>query len=93
MLKLNNGTLSLPDGRTVCTVAATQFTLTSFQEAATVRNKDRNEEAVPGYRMDTETLEERLARGDTVAMYGLAEGRLLDGTVSTSERWWKVCAL
>lgn len=95
-----DGTVTLPDGRTVCTTAATQFRLNRRFPALSLlpgRANSKWEEA----RLDEDIsgalpralAERRLALGQTIAMFGTAEGRLADGTVVTAERWWKVCAL
>ena len=92
-----DGTVMLPDGRTVCTTAATQFTVTvpmRNPRRLSLFEVTRYEAAVRLARpLSTASAAKALAAGQTIAMFGTAEGRLSDGTVVTAERWWKVCAL
>lgn len=91
-----HGTASLPDGRVVCTVAATPFTVTmpmrNARRLVIVSSRYEAEDNL-GPPLSTTRATKVLAKGGTLAMFGTAEGRLADGTVVTAERWWKVCAL
>jgi hypothetical protein len=101
------GIVSLPDGRVVNTVAAAQFRLVPQEVEHSVRvmrddtpystpDEARPRDMVYGASSSLgleAAVEEHLACGMTVAMYGVAEGRRLDGSVQTATTWWKVCAL
>lgn len=105
-LSINSeGIVSLPDGRIVNTVAAAQFRLvpradcrpniylmsdsTKFSTPDEANLKD----VIVNRALADRHVEDYLARGLTVAMWGYAEGRRLDGSVATATTWWKVCAL
>jgi hypothetical protein len=101
----SEGVVSLPDGRVVNTVAGAQFRIvqeephtsrmyllrdtTPFYPADEVRHEDMVYSRLRAQR----EAEAVLASGQTMAMYGIAEGRRLDGSVATTTAWWKVCAL
>ena len=106
MLSINSeGIVNLPDGRVVNTVAAAQFRLvpradgrpniylmsdaTKFSTPDEANLKD----VIVNRSLADRHVEGYLARGLTVTMWGLAEGRRLDGSVQTTATWWKVCAL
>lgn len=108
MLSINSeGIVSLPDGRVVNTVAAAQFRLVQQEVEHSVRlmrddapystpDEARPRDMEYGARSSLgleAAVEENLACGMTVAMFGTAEGRRLDGSVQTATTWWKVCAL
>lgn len=100
MAKLNfqdDGTVQLNDGRTIRTVAAAPFSSTSRGGALPSRSDrdSRVDEALASHcRLSSESeLANHLSLGLPVAMYGSAEGRLLDGTVAVTTTWWWVVAL
>lgn len=96
-----NGVVSLPDGRVANTVAAAQFRLVQGPEDISIRLMRDNTKYSTSDEADQADIrfgsaldvEENLACGMTAAMYGVAEGRRLDGSVATAATWWKVCAL
>jgi hypothetical protein len=99
MLSINSeGIVSLPDGRVVNTVAAAQFRLVpgpgmrGMKDTTPYSTPDEARQQDMAVR-NREYIEDALASGLTVAMYGVAEGRRLDGSVATATTWWKVCAL
>lgn len=107
-LSINSeGIVSLPDGRIVNTVAAAQFRLVPREVGHSVRlmrddtpystpDEARPRDMVYGAGISLgleKAVEEALSKGMTVAMWGYAEGRRLDGSVATATTWWKVCAL
>jgi hypothetical protein len=106
MLSINSeGIVSLPDGRVVNTVAAAQFRLVPRADCRpniylmsdttkfTTPDEAEVKDLVVNRALADRYVEEHLASGLTVAMYGVAEGRRLDGSVQTATTWWKVCAL
>jgi hypothetical protein len=98
----DKGTVTLPDGRVVHTVAACPFYLAGGRHpVAYAMIKAPGPSRVD--EVDKANLrvmahihaEDKLKHGETVVMWGIAEGRLLpDGaTVATKAAYWQVCAL
>ena len=90
-----DGTVTLGDGRTIHTTAATAFKASdNVVFYLPYSDQPRYAEQCRGHRaISMAAAMDRLYAGQTVAMQGTAEGRLLDGRVVTTTLVWCVCAL